>query len=501
MSDTDGIETWFSENEKFQDKRFQIQKWTEKQYMSVKELVAQYLDKISTSTRDWLLESVNFDGKSVEVAIKAGVSLNSLKKLIAKVPIQEKLYVQENGKVGDFLSAALLYGDTVAVEYVLEYQFVKSHPLITPPTNQLLQSLADKGQVSNSDREKLLLLSKYQQGPILWVNKRTHQAELQGYQGLVIGPEIRAELTRSGLKDRYLQDWEAPSTNMNDVLTNLKSLADEFKHNYDSSKSYQNSCAEQTKKQLAIEPKFKDIRNYKQLVKQQHGNRAILARLVEVSPTLVDFFIQDLFAQQNSQDLDMVDEWIVSTSQGYVKNLLEKGDIAMPHQQNYLASRICEEYGEQELASALRRGWYVELTSRHFNTCRNHISDVPQFISAYERADYRVLSIVYSAIKDLQYAKALDALLQDSQTHGVQGGRDALALLLDRMIPFRTKVNADGFSLFELLLSHTSLTDVHFRRLNRLQLKYPTYYDNLAARYPVLKQVESYQVSDYISFL
>jgi len=112
-----------------------------------------------------------------------------------------------------------------------------------------------------------------------------------------------------------------------------------------------------------------------------------------------------------------------------------------------------------------------------------------------------VLSIVYSAIKDLQYAKALDALLQDSQTHGVQGGRDALALLLDRMIPFRTKVNADGFSLFELLLSHTSLTDVHFRRLNRLQLKYPTYYDNLAARYPVLKQVESYQVSDYISFL
>jgi hypothetical protein len=494
------IQAWLSKHHDLLDKRLQIKKGTIKHYISINELAAQYLDKVSDSTRIFLLRSIIFDGKSVETAIRAGVAGTSLKGLLSAISDKNEIYIQENGRAGNILSSALLYGDTTTLESILALKSLKNNPLVAPPSNQFLQKISKNGELTVADREKLLLLIGQGLGPVQWVNKHTRNTEFQGLGNFVVEPKLFAEISILGLQSTFLQEWEAPA-NINEGMLSLKALVDELRTNYVSEKGLQEDCDLLSKKQIELEPPFKNNRDYLEIVEGEKNNKEKLAKLTGISATLVDLFTQKLISEHDRSELEKVDEWMQSTTK--TSELMKKGDFAMPHQQSYLASKICEQYGDKELISVVQRGWFVNLTSSDFDVCRvQYGEDFTNLMSNYEQMENKTPSAIYSFVKDLQYNKVSDAILKgDISFNGFKGGRDALALLMDRMIPFRATVNSETFSLFELLLSKIELNDVHFYQLNRLQLKYPNYYDDLAIRYPNLNEAGSYHVSNYTSFL
>jgi len=136
------------------------------------------------------------------------------------------------------------------------------------------------------------------------------------------------------------------------------------------------------------------------------------------------------------------------------------------------------------------------------NQCQSTIRDYYPWIREERSSSQSIIpSKAYLATQNMQYQQAIDALIAGSPVHGFNGGRDALALLLDQIIVYKSDITDQRFSLLEVLLHHSQLKEMHYRRFSRLQLMYPSYYANLLLKSPELSQAENYPVSDYASLI
>jgi hypothetical protein len=501
--DLDGIKQWTVNNKVFSHEKLRVKKGANEAYLSVAELAAKSLGALSENTTNWILENINFDAKSIAHAIQADIPISLLEVIIDKTDDYNSLFQQTNGKPGNLLATALLHeSDFEVIQLLASTDDLNSTSLITAPINQYINHLISKGTIEQSDIEKLELLTNQNHQLDLWPNPKTRKLELQGYKGKKIPNYITDQLKKLGVSKRIKHDWSEPDHEQLKSKERLwlREQAEKFKTNFDALKEKNKACKAIKDEQISKEPKYKNITNYKHIIKGIDTNKAKLAELKQLSPSLADVFINELITTGSKDDLLEVDDWFHLYANNDFTALLKKGDQAMPHQQSYLAAKICNKFGEQSLVETFDRNWFVQLTSSVFNQCTS-ITDSYQWLQEdYNSRQTRTPSKIYTAIQNIQYKDAERFLTERGLMHGFPGGRDALALLLDRMVPFRAKVSLQTFNLMEILLQNTELKNMHYRRFNRLQLKYPNYYASLALKYPNLSKVESYPVNDYISF-
>jgi len=502
IDDLKGIQEWVFNNKQLLDTELRVNRREQEIYHSVAELIANSLGSLSENTVGWVIENINFDVKSISYAIKSEVPISLLDSILDKTEKINTLFLQENGKPGNLLTMALLNeSDDKVIQLLSDKINLNLTPLITPPINQYVNYLKNKGMIEQGDIDRLELLNSQGHEVELWPNPKTRKMELQGYYGESIPNYVIDSLKQIAISKNIKNNWDEPNGEQlpSDDLFWLTQRTDVFKADFDASQKKSSDCKAIMKKQIPLEPPYQDINSYRDLVIDLKSNREKLFKLKTLSPVLNDMFVNELILKGNEKDFLEVNEWLELFHDKSYINLLAKGDEAMPHQQNYLASEICNRYGAMSLIEIFSRQWFIELSDNLFEQC---LGENNQWIHE-EYAIHRPIfpSRTYLAIKNIQYDKVATFINDGELTHGYSDGRDSLALILDRMVPFRAKVSPQIFALMELLLQVTELQPMHYRRLNRLELKYPNYFNDLASKYPNLNKAESYPVNNYVSFI
>lgn len=472
-------------------------------YVSSKSVILSQFSSLHANLQTWVLNNLQFSAFDLHLALKNGLPAEFAERVLQAVVNPEQPFPGENGKITDLLGSALQYGDSALTEQIIRNGFYSNPALATPVVNQYLERLITAGIVTQEDRNKISLLAANQFSPTTLYNSRIRAEELVGYQNQGITPSILSpllnnELTLEKASRALLSQSEQLALN-NQFLDNAAQL----KALQEKRQKTKQQCAPLKQQQIALEPAFGDIRDYTQLVADLQGNTEKLALLSETSPVLYDLLAWELINAAPEQDLRAIKQQLATliTKHQHLNQALQLGDSAMPHQQSYLASQICHTFHSNGLLQAFERNWYIDLTHNAFNLCRREIRDFNDFEQQYQTSMSKPVGRVYSLIKNMNYADAITLLETNQNTQGLPKGRDALALLLDRMVPFRASVKDNMFTLLERLLANTELTQQHLSRLNRLELKYPSYYAALSSQYPQLKNARTVAPNRYISFL
>lgn len=501
--DMNQLKVLLSDNKDYLNNNLTIKKRRLSVYLSTSEIIAQNLDSVSDESRNWLLKNINFDAISVAHAIMKNVTPNIIEELMEVVRDPTSSFFISDNIPTNLLAITLIKGSPEVTEIIIQYFRNYEAPLLTSPINYYVSHLQNKTNLNQSDLDKLNLL--YSEGfePDFLYSDITKGYVLLGGREESLKSNLAQELENIGFTGKVKKNWKKPSQGVLNfkLLQLLEEHVVAYKTGFEEKKRVTKRCDQLIKKQIQVEPKFKDIRDYKMLVKGINGNRDKLSKLETISPTLSDLFIHELLNVNSSSDIKEVDTWISEITKEGIDDIIMKGDNLMPHQQSYLAAMLCEKFGESILKELFIRGWYTQISSAHFQDCTRIIDNIDEVKKNLVDNDNIFPSQVYLAIQNNSYARAKEILNIEKNLNGFEGGRDALALLLDRIVPFRAKFSPDAFELLESLLLETKLKKVHFKRLNRLQLKFPIYYNSLVQKFSELKYAYKYPVSRYTSYL
>jgi hypothetical protein len=416
---------------------------------------------------------------------------------MSQIPDLNKLFVQDNGKVANILTSALLYGDLELLQYLLENTDNSTIELVTQPINQFLNHIQNQEIITPVDKEKLLLLSKYKIKPSIYLNHNKNY-ELLGYPNLYITPTLEKEINKYVITNSENRTLPPFPESLNSLIPIFLSALNEYHTNLITEEENSNNCEDLFLQQTNIEPSFKNIQEYKKLIVNEKNNQSKFIKLTLTSQTLTDLFIWELIQNPSIKELSNIKKWLLENSEKTLDDILIKGDTLLPHEQNHFASYICNKYGEDALLLTIERGWYVDFNYGSFSQCNNLVLNKDILLEITNRTP----SNVYMLIRYSQYEYALDAIIEGQPTNGFNGGRDSLSLVLDRLTPFKAiNFNQNIFILLEALLANTTLTKKHFSRLSRLQLKYPNYYENLIQKFPNIEVAGAFKPNSYISFL
>jgi len=501
--DLEGIKSWFDDNQDKMKKQFYVTKGKVRSYTAINALVTQYFGHISFPSQNWLLENMSFDAVSVARAIEAKVPVTYLKELLKVVEKPGEIYFLTSSKPTNLLTTALLNSDLETLEFLLTEVEILNSPLLTSPMNLFMHEIKDSPAWSEEEQRKLQLLAEHGITLDLWVDNRDGVFQLHGFGGEQLSKSLKNKVSDVGIRTTVAR---RSSTEFSIKLTPeqeyvLDENIERFKSNYDEERELESRCTNLKTKRLAMEPKYKDGRSYAELVEELETNQQKLEALAQISPTLADLFITSLLTIGSKADYKIVDDWLLDWEEDELTRVLHKGDLAMPHQQSYLAAKLCNKNLEDGLLTAVTRGWYMNPAHAYFDDCRLHVNHFEEILDSDYSIGSKVPSAMYSAIQSGNMTLALKHARTGDDSRGFTHGRDALLLMLDRIVPFRARVTQNDLELIELLLHSTPLVDNHFRRLNRLELKLPTYFDGLKSVIPELGKAKEYKVNDYVSYI
>ncbi|WP_139158754.1 hypothetical protein [Pseudoalteromonas byunsanensis] len=145
----------------------------------------------------------------------------------------------------------------------------------------------------------------------------------------------------------------------------------------------------------------------------------------------------------------------------------------------------------------MQNAWYIDFYKAAF--LEFETGDYHQFLNDYRAVGKASPSVMYEAIYERNYGRALELTEAFPYLNGYKFGRDSLHLLLDRVIPFRAAyTSAEQKKLLDYLLSNTQLDKYHYQRLRRLKMKMPIYFSVLERKFTQLQDVDAYEPSRFL---
>lgn len=487
------IKFWLKENNVRKEKPLILTHQGSDVYIDAQTLLAINLPNLNAENRKWVIENVEFNAMSINSAIEHDLSLDMLSELLDATQDKESLFFVDDNSPQNILSSALKSKKIEIIELILSKSKFINQELINPMNDYYL-SIASENVLTSEDDVILNILNRHNIKPAVFYNSN-NEMELVGVPNGKMD-FLMSNLMRHGVDIKANLNLVTDSIIINDKL---ELILGEFKYAMEELSYIKSECKNLNSKLIDMEPPFQPVNIYESNIFKDSEQEALF--LKEKSPVLFDNHIRRLLTASNSVDDFLNAEKISRYSDDELSKYMQTIDAKFPYQQQIAINYLCNRLGVSELYTFIDRGWYMDINLIDNKLCPASKYMLNELNEYYTNNKLMTPSLVYRSLQNFDLDKVKLLLIDSMPTHGFNGGRDGLALLLDRIIPFRAKVSAQYFELLELMLEDTQLTEMHYKRLHRLQLKYPNYFNELRKSYPQIDAALDYPLSQFNSFL
>ncbi|WP_371196384.1 hypothetical protein [Glaciecola sp. SC05] len=406
---------------------------------------------------------------------------------IAKlIDFKERRPYDRNGNLSTALDAAVKKGNVELISHMAKILPSKRHPFSIPQANHVIARLIESREIDQLPEKisALLALTLSNEPLKLWFNSEQNTYSIIGYNKRVtIGNEQLKLLVANDLPFDIVQDLpvQAEDISLFGDYISLQVLIDSYKSLSLDKLEKQKECKEKVALYVNNQPSFKShLQAIEKNTSPSNSFYENVERLQQISPALVDhYYNAHQFTEMpttNMPYLHRIIDGIKNNSLDEALAVLGEKQLA-PSEQTYIAQQICMSGDITLLQRSLSILDTIQFHSPQYSEC---LSDADNYKRIYFSTSHTHPSLGYDAISRFRFDDAIELLDKGESTAGFPGGRDGLALFLDRIVASKMPPVHQQIQILERLVQSQDLTDMHYARLHRLKIKNPELFNTLA---------------------
>lgn len=489
------LKDWFESKPNEKDEFF-INTNGEEILISPNVIIGKNYSYISDENKKTVFKYLKVDALMIKSAIESDVSLDLIMEMVEQSANINQVVRMPDGKITDLLYIAMKHDRKDVLSLLLNTNEFKKAAFLPSPVNMYLRDLIVEDNIEDLEPEFLSLLDKWD----YFVNltySGNKEPSLHGYNGLKIPSRMVNKLKELNIRNINVDSIKEPNLSSLSKKTNLW-LVDNTSQIRELNEQYQHikeECGALKSELLNLEPSFSPLSDYQSLLDNKLTIEQNLKKLSAISPALADNYTLQLISSVDNKSKEHIDTFLESVSD--LNIIIKEGNKFLVHQQNYLGEKIFKLYGLYALQQVIEQGWYLDI--QHWDAMDKELKS--DYIENYNNQEATTPSRLFNLLYSRDYKKAVSFIDLEPRLNGFPYGRDCLGLMLDRFIAFRAAPpNKEERILIEYLIDKTKLENYHLKRLHRLKLKLPSYFENLENTFSKLGVVEDYPFSKYLGW-